>query len=108
MNVTEITSSAAVVSWQLPFSLIEITNYSLTVYELPSIGLTIDDPRNFTIVNSTTMELMLRPNRQYNVTVVAYNRAGRGEEAMSGNFTTMEDGEFVARETERGREGIRR
>ena len=100
MNVTEVTSRTAVVSWQLPFSLIEITNYSVTVYELPSTGLTTAAPITISGVNVTTVDLIrmkLRPNRQYNVTVVAYNRAGIGEEAMSGSFMTMEDGEFVKR-----------
>ena len=102
VTVDDITSRTAVVSWQLPFSLINITNYSVTVYEVPTIGLTTADPMlvdsnvTFTSVNLTKM--VLRPNRRYNVTVVAYNRAGRGEEAMNGTFMTVEDGEFIMRE----------
>ena len=96
MIVEDITSQTAVVSWQLPFSLINITNYNVTVIEIPTPDLTTADPMlvdsdvNFTTVNLTSS--VLRPNRQYRVTVVAYNRAGRGEEATS-NLTTMEDGE---------------
>jgi hypothetical protein len=100
-----ITSRTAVVSWQLPFSLINITNYNVTVSEIPTatpagrtfaVPMVVDSDVNFTTVNLTSD--VLRPNRQYTVTVVAYNRAGRGEEAMSEMFMTMEDGEqFIMR-----------
>lgn len=97
VTVDDVTSQTAVVSWQLPFSLINITNYTVTVIEIPTPGLTTADPMlvdsdvNFTTVNLT--DVVLRPNRQYRVTVVAFNRAGRGEEASSDNFMTLEDGE---------------
>ena len=97
MTVDDIASQTAVVSWQLPFSLISITNYTVTVIEITTPGLTTADPMlvdsdvNFTMVNLT--DAVLQPNRRYRVTVVAFNSAGRGEEATSENFTTLEGGE---------------
>ena len=101
MTVNDSTSRTALASWQQPFSLIDITNYNVTVLELPSAsppGLTVADPMSFSVSNSTTVILtgmMLRPNRRYNVTVVAYNRAGSGERAMSNTFMTLEDGKKI-------------
>lgn len=101
MSVDNITARTAIVSWQLPFSLINLTNYSVTVDEIPTAGLTaagsvlIDSDVDLTTVNLTETGMVLRPNRQYRVTVVAYNRAGRGEEANM-TFMTLEDGkEFI-------------
>ena len=101
MLVDDVTARTAVVSWQLPFSLINLTNYSVTVDEIPTVGLTaagpvlVDSDVDLTTVNLTETGMMLRPNRQYRVTVVAYNRAGRGEEANM-TFMTLEDGkEFI-------------
>ena len=47
-----------------------------------------------TVLNLTNQ--ILRPNRLYRVSVVAYNRAGRGEEGRSILFPTLEDGEFMS------------
>ena len=99
MNTSDVTSRTAVVTWQTPFSLIDIANYSVTITELPSPGLDPSIPMVISVSNSTTVALngtQLRPNRPYNVTVVAYNRAGRGEEAVSDTFSTLEDGKCGA------------
>ena len=89
VEVNNITSRTAVVSWQQPFSLIDITNYAVTVNDsgiIQSFNVT-------TLSVNVSEEELLRPDRLHFVTVVAYNRAGRGEEA-SATFNTMEDGEF--------------
>ena len=99
MTVSDITSRTAVVTWQQPFSLIDIANYNVTVYEIPSAGLTVFGPVYMSVLGNSTMVTltreMIRPNRQYNVSVVAYNRAGRGEQAVSESFMTQEDGELI-------------
>ena len=90
VEVNNITSHTAVVSWQQSFTLIDITNYTVTVYNDSGI---VQSFNVTTLSVNVSEEELLRPDRLHFVTVVAYNRAGRGEEA-SATFNTMEDGEF--------------
>ena len=95
--VDDITSRTALVTWQPSFSLIDITNYSVSVSEITLdaesavIRGAVPVGGNLTALNLT---VLLRPFRQYRVSVVAINRAGRGEIATSQPFNTSEDGKL--------------
>ena len=84
-----INSRNASVSWQEPFSLINISHYIIRVVQLSSNDiLRLNIPANslqFVVTD-------LQPNRPHMVYVSAVNRAGVGEETASEMFTTLEDG----------------
>ena len=101
--VSDVTSRTAMVAWQPSFSLIDIINYNVSVYELSTEtegGLLrgiVPVEGGVTILNLTAFSDLLRPFRQYLVSVVASNRAGVGEMATSLPFNTSEDGKLTSR-----------
>ena len=81
----------ATISWQVPFSILPVTNYRIEWFQIDSETI-LDDviPGNtttFTIEN-------LKPARSYNVTVFAINRVGNGPRT-SVIILTAEAGESI-------------
>ena len=86
---TSVTSRSALISWDDPFSLIPITNYTITIMSGDTNISMETVSGNMLYFNATA----LRPNTNHTVTVVAVNRAGESE-GTTEVFTTLEDGEW--------------
>ena len=87
--VDNITSRAALVSWPPPFSILALTQYIISWVRVDT------GAENSTTVDADTTQLPLtglRPNRMYNVTVVAVNRVEGSPPSDPEVFTTAEDG----------------
>ena len=84
-----VNSRNASVSWQEPFSLINISHYIIRVVQLSSNEMRVLN------VSANSLQFVvtdLQPNRPHMMYVSTVNRAGVGEETASGMFTMLEDG----------------
>ena len=88
-NITVLPAARFVtVSWSTPSSLLPITNYRVNISESLSGAVTIETIAADTLYYNATS---LTPNLQYNVSVVALNRAGASS-VTTEPFYTLEDG----------------
>ena len=84
-----VNSRNASVSWQEPFSLINISHYIIRVVQLSSNEMRVLN------VSANSLQFVvtdLQPNHSHMMYVSTVNRAGVGEETGSEMFTTPEDG----------------